>query len=112
MTRAGRLRHEVEIQQPGSATESRFGAPSSTSGWSTFKTVWARIVPLTGSERFEARQTFEKVDHRIETRWLDGVTPEMRVKYGSRVFEIEAPLNLEELDRELHLMCHEINRST
>lgn len=112
MVRAGRLRHEVIIQQRGEATESRFGAPSSTSSWTTFKTVWARIVPLTGSERFEAQQRFEKVDHRIETRWVNGVSPEMRVKHRSRVFEIEAPLNVEELDRELHLMCHELNRST
>lgn len=110
--RAGRLRHEIVIQQRSGGTESRFGAPSSTGSWTTFKTVWARIVPLTGAERFQAQQTFESVDHRIETRWLDGVTPEMRVQYGNRTFEIEAPLNMEELDRELHLMCHEINRST
>lgn len=110
--RIGRLRHEVVIEQPGSATESRFGAPSSTGGWSTYSTVWARIVPLEGRERFEAQQTYEDVSHRIETRWLDGVTSQMRVKYNNRTFQIEAPLNVEELDRELHLMCHEINRST
>lgn len=109
--RAGRLRHKVTLELPGTATESRFGAPS-TGGWSEWRTVWARIVPLNGTERFQAQQMFDKVDHRIETRWVPGVTADMRVGMGQRVFEIEAALNVDELDRELHLMCHEINRST
>lgn len=70
--------------------------------------LWASITPLSGSRRYEAAQVVQGVSHEITTRYLEGVTSEMRVMYGARKFMIRSVVNAEERDRELRLMCEEV----
>lgn len=104
--RAGTLRHRVTIQQ-NTPTQDAFGEPIES--WSTYATVWAAVEPLTGNERFVpvGAQVQATVSTRIRIRYRDGVTNQMRVLWGSRIYRIEAVLNLEERDREIHLLCEE-----
>ncbi|WP_158738629.1 phage head closure protein [Alteribacillus sp. YIM 98480] len=103
--RSGKLRQRILIQneesvrQPGGTYETE---------WVTFLESWARVVPLSGTERYQAQQVQSKLSHRVEMRYREGVKPQMRVKYGDRIFEIEAVLNLNEMNREIHLMCSEV----
>ena len=103
--RAGKLKQRIEIQkeervrQPGGSYET---------DWVSFLDSWARIVPLSGTERYTAQQVQSELSHRVEMRYQEGIKPQMRVKYGERTFDIEAVLNLEEANRELHLMCSEV----
>ena len=41
-------------------------------------------------------------------RYLSGITTDMRVNFNGRIFEIEAALNINERNKELHLMCSEV----
>lgn len=103
--RAGDLRHSVTIQQASESNDGRGGVSYS---WSTYTTAWADIRPVTGRERLLAQQVEEaEGDYKIRIRYQPGITPEMRVLWGSRVFAINAVLNVTERDRELLLMAKE-----
>jgi SPP1 family predicted phage head-tail adaptor len=102
---AGKLRHAVTVQSVTDGTGTR-GAPTKTAA--TFATTWASIEPLSGAELWRAQQVSAEVTHRVLLRHLSGVTPKMRIKYGSRTLEVVSVLNLEERDRELELLCREL----
>lgn len=102
---AGKLRHRVTIQEK-SVTRDSFGAEVIT--WVDFAEVWGSVEPLRGREFIEGRQMTASVDHRVRIRQRAGISPEMRVSYAGRVFEIRAVLHVNEAQREMHLMCQEI----
>lgn len=100
----GKLRHKIVIQQP---TETRNISGYPSVAWSTYKTVWASIMPMQGRETTIADQTGGDITHEVHLHYESGYTPKMRVKWGSRYFEIRSVINLEERDREVVLKCHE-----
>jgi SPP1 family predicted phage head-tail adaptor len=101
---AGKLRHRIVIQEK-SVTRDEYNAEVIT--WTEVDTVWASVEPLSGREFLEGRLVEATVSHRITIRYLSGITPEMRVLWGSRVFDVEAILNIEERDKMMVLMCQE-----
>lgn len=101
--RAGKLRHKIEIQSV-SGSENDFG--ERVDEWTTDATVSAAIEPLRGSERLLAQQVQANVSHLIIMRYR-AVTSDQRVKFGSRIFDIQAVLNIDERNRETHLACAE-----
>jgi len=104
MIRAGELRHRVTIQQK-SVTRNTLGEEVVT--WQDVATVWADVQPLSGKEYFDAQQVNAEVTVRIRIRYRTGVKPEMRVVFGSRVFDIQAVINVDGRNQELQLMCKE-----
>jgi len=102
--RIGPMRHRITLEAPA---ESQGSDGSVTRTWAPFATVWASVEPLLGREYFDAQREQADVSHRVRMRYLAGVTHNMRVVLGSRVFEIESVLNAGERDRELVLMCRE-----
>ena len=101
--RAGKLRHRVEIQVPIVTVTS--GEPGTS--WQTFETVWASIEPLRGREYWEAAKVNSEIDSKIVMRWRRGVKPQMRCKYGERIFEIVSVLDRDERNQMLELMVTE-----
>lgn len=105
--RAGRLRNKVAIQKVTETVDS-FG--SFTESWSTYSTVWAEIDPPKGREYFAAGQKQAEITTRIRIRYLSGITPKMRVLFGSRIFKINSIVDPDERHIEQILMCvEEIN---
>ncbi len=103
--RPGDLACQIVIQQAGTARDS-FGQTVET--WGTFATVWAEILPLRGTELFTAQQFQSKITAKVRIHFLRGVSPKMRVLFGSRIFEIHNIINTTERNRELVLMCSEV----
>ena len=103
--RIGILKHKVIIQSH-TITKDGYGAEVST--WEDFTTTYASIEPLSGSELFSAQQTYNKVISKIRMRYISGIKTDMRINYDGRLFDIEAILNIRELNKELQLMCSEI----
>ena len=102
---AGNLRHRVTIQQ---VTETRDDMGGVTQTWSTFAAnLHAEIAPLSGRELLLARQVNAETTHRIRLRYRAGITPKMRVLFGSRIFAIESVLDTEERGIEVVLLCRE-----
>jgi len=102
--RAGTLRQKVLIQQN---TPSRDSYGAEVEAWTDYAEVWASIEPARGREFWESQQVNAEVTGKIRIRYLEEVTPKMRVKHGSRIFEIIAVINPEERNRELQLMVKE-----
>lgn len=102
--RAGRLRHEITIQEP-TATQNAVG--EETLSWSDYATVRASVEPMSGREYWNSKQVQSEITHEIRIRYYPGVTSEMRVSWGNRVFEIESVINVNERNREMILMCKE-----
>lgn len=103
---AGRLRHRIAIQ---SASESLDDFGSTTKVWSTDTTVWGHVEPLSGQEKFEAQQVVGEVTHKITTRYYSsGITPDMRLVYDSRTFEILSVIDVREHNRAMELLCKEM----
>lgn len=86
--RIGPLRHRVQIQ---AATYAQDAAGEERATWATVATVWARVVPAGGSERFVsgADQQITTITHRVELRYRVGLNNEMRVKWGDVLLDIE-----------------------
>lgn len=102
--RAGRLRHRVTLQS-FTTTYDEWNTPIQS--WEDFATVWGAVEPLRGQERFLSQQRQASTDIRVVIRYLAGVTPEMRVKFGDRILAVKEIINPDERNKELHLMCEE-----
>lgn len=65
---AGRLRHLIDIVQPGATQDSAGGiVPSSAI---VYDNVWASIEALNGSEKFAASEFVSEVSHQIVIRYI------------------------------------------
>ena len=104
---AGKLRHRITIQNPPAARNEYGEEEQDSDDWTDFKTVWAAITPLSGRELWNAQQSQPDVTHRIEIRYLAGVTSKQRAKLGSRLFNFQSMANIEERNRELHIVAVE-----
>jgi SPP1 family predicted phage head-tail adaptor len=101
----GKLRHRITIQQESETSDSMGG---NTIMWNDVATVWASINPLSGKEYYDAEQVQSEVSHKIRIRYRSGITSDMRIDFKGRIFKIVSPpINWEERDREMMLMCRE-----
>lgn len=101
----GELRHRITIQQLSRIPDDMGGYEEQ---WQDVVSLWAKIEPLRGRERFVAQQAQSEVTHRVITRYYSGIKPQMRVVYGSRSFDIEAVINVDEKNEWLELQCVEV----
>lgn len=103
--RIGQLRHRVTIQ---SKTTVRDKEGFEAEVWTDVTTVWAAVEPLRGREYFAAAAVHAENTVRIRMRYRSGVTPEMRVKYGTRLFDIISVIDVDERHQELQVMVKEV----
>lgn len=103
--RAGQLRHKIVIQQAAYATDA-YGGRIPT--WSFWAYRQADVSPIDGREAQYAKTIAATVSHKVTIRYTPGVDPTMRLVFGTRVFAINAVLNVDERNREHGLYCTEI----
>lgn len=84
--RAGRLRHRITFQQEPSRTDDEIGGY--VPEWSDVCAVYASVDPLRGKEALAAAQVQADTMHKITIRWRSGLTAAMRIKFGTRYFNI------------------------
>jgi SPP1 family predicted phage head-tail adaptor len=101
----GKLDKRIVIEEQSGTTQDEFGAV--VENWTALLGADASIVPLQGFERYAAQQANSTVSHKITMRYRDGIDAKKRVKFGIRIFDIEAVINLEEKNRWLELSCTE-----
>ena len=124
---AGRYRHRITVQYCDRSTKNDYNAP--IEDWKDLGQLWASIEPLTGREHFAASQTQAELTHVIKARWHTGwytepgffitpmqlahtddkvrVTPNTRIKFGDRIFDVLSVANVGERDRAMELRCKE-----
>lgn len=99
--RAGQMRHNIIIQE---VAEVQTSSGAITETWSTFKTVRAEILPVSGREYFASQTTNAQNTVKFNIRYLSGVTTKMRIKYGDRIFDIDSVINYRERNHAMTLM--------
>lgn len=107
---AGRYRHQLQIQTfTGTRDATGNFDKTNDADWDTDAdgNVKGRVSPLRGRERNESLGVTPEVTHKVEIRYIAGLTPDKRLKFGSRVFSIESVINPEEKNVILELMCKE-----
>lgn len=87
-----------------------------SSEWDDVPEVWedflhpimAAIWPVKAGERVSNRQEEMVSTHQIRHGFYPGITGDMRIKFGSRSFEITGIVNPNEANRDLHITAKEI----
>ena len=100
----GKMRHRITFQKQSEKKDALGGYEDE---WTDVVTTWAQITPVSGKEYFtQMRET--TVSHKIYCRYRPGITPQMRIRYGKRLFRIISVLNWEERNEGLTIMCEEL----
>lgn len=100
----GKLKHHVTIEQK-LVVRNTYGEEEVS--YTPFIEAWCEITPLSGTEFFLAQQTQSSISHKIRLRYHPGIKPEMRLVWGTRVFDIGPALNVDEADTELLIYATE-----
>jgi len=102
--RIGLLRHRVTIQRL-SKYQNEMGEEEPK--WTNVATRWASIEPISGREYFAAQQINAEITHRVKMRYLEEMGSTMRLLCGTRIFQIEVLINVEERNQLLIILCTE-----
>ncbi len=78
-----------------------------TESWVAVATIFADLSPISGGERVEADRLTGSVTHEVVLRYRAGVSPAMRFREGTRIFQIIAVIDVEEQHRWLQCSCEE-----
>ena len=100
----GKLRHKVKLQ---SSAQAQDGYGQESKVWATDESIWAQIQPLRGAELLEYQQISTEVTHRIIIRYNSSVTSAKRILFGTRIFDINVPRNIDERNIFMELLCKE-----
>lgn len=80
---AGKLRHQVRIERPVVGRDENGGTVTT---WDLVAAVWAAIEPLSVREFIAAQSTQSFITARITIRYRDGLTADMRILHGAKVY--------------------------
>lgn len=75
--------------------------------WEEYKTVWATVKALRGGEYYEAQRIRPELTYKIITRYHGGITPDMKIRFGGKLFEILSCDNVEEANYMLEIQAVE-----
>ena len=99
------LRHRVTLQTP---TITRTDRGAEVFGWANTATVYADVRTPGGQEQTLSSQLeIGTLTHAVTIRYRTGITPKMRLVWGTRVFEINAVLDTDNRLRLMTLACLE-----
>lgn len=103
---AGKLRHQVTIQEPVNDQNPDTGAVNKT--WRDIATVWAEVSPLSAREFIAAQASQGEITTRITIRFRTGITRKNRILFREGIYNIEGVLPDPKSGREyLTLPCSE-----
>jgi SPP1 family predicted phage head-tail adaptor len=110
---SGKYRHVVTFQRLRE-TQNLYGETSTNEqdNWEDAFTARVGVFPISGREALglDADIRLGEISHRIVLRYTKGVESKMRIKFGTRIFDIiSPPVNNYERNDELLLFCKERN---
>ncbi len=71
--------------------------------WIDQFSVWAAIKPMVGNRRYLAQQIDARISGTVIVRYRADIIPSMRIKYGTRYFEIISVRNPDEANEMLEI---------
>lgn len=76
--------------------------------WQDVATVWASYEPISGREYFAAAAVNAENTARFRIRYYKDISPDMRVLFDGRTFDIKSVIDVQGRRREMELMCQEL----
>lgn len=70
------------------------------------------VSPMSGREYEESQKLRTETTYKVSTRFFRGITPEMRILYNNKEFEIVSVLDLNERHEELQIVAIEKDKHT
>ena len=107
-TRAAKYRTRVTIEEP---TDVVGDIGDSQLTWTSYCDRWAAIDPSNGREYQQAMTIIADLAAIVRLRYdtlTRDITPRMRIKRGSRIWNIASVTNSGEQNREMVLYCTEV----
>lgn len=102
--RAGKLRHEVDLR---TLVQTPDGSGGQTEDYVTLATVFASIDRVDEMEQLNSGMQQNVTTHKIKIRYCDLLSVSDRVRFGTRVFEINEIDDAEQRNFTQTLMCME-----
>lgn len=96
----GDLRHRVQIEQASRTSDGGGGAALT---WVLVAEVWAAMWPRSMREPHDMDRVAGRATHDVWIRFRSDVKPEMRMRFGARVFDIRGVIDPE--DRGAWMKC-------
>ena len=104
---AGALNKRVTLLARG-RTDDAFADPQADT-WTEVCTVWAAISNAGAREFWEAQAAHAELTHKVTIRYRAGITADMRVRFGERLFAVIAPpVDYDMRHKYLVLKCREV----
>lgn len=102
MLRAGRLRQRVTIQAR-TLTKNQYHEQIET--WTDGACIAADVVPITAPESVAGDRIEVQQRYRVTIRYRDDITPRTRLKWGTKLLDVNQVINRDERGRALDLLC-------
>ncbi|MFM9943208.1 MAG: phage head closure protein [Hyphomicrobiaceae bacterium] len=99
----GAMRYRLNLEAPARTADG--GGASET--WQPVADVWAAIDPTSGDEAIGSEAIRGRITHTIHIRYRSGVVPAMRLRLGTRCFDILGLIDVGERHRRLRCLCRE-----
>jgi len=104
-TMVGKMRKRVVLSTITATQETTYGSWVQASA--TNSTRWASIEPISARDRIVAGQNVSEGTHIVRMRYASAIDQCVTLTYGSRVFEVLAAVNVNELGKVTELICKE-----
>lgn len=82
---SGDLNQRIVIQRK---TQTRLPSGGFTEAWASFATVWAKVRPMSGRERYQADQVEAPANYRFTVQRRTDYDESMRIVWGGGTFNI------------------------
>lgn len=108
---AGKYKHIVTFQRIIEA-DNDYGEidRGADANWQDVLVARVGIYPISSREVVASKMTNAEMTHRIQMRYNPAfqVNSDMRIKFGSRIFDIVSPpINYQEANKEIEMICKE-----
>ena len=107
MVALGQMRHRIVLADPSTSQTKGAMGGLSVSYTTSASTVWGSVRPFGGSQALRDGMVQADITHTIEIRYRASTTPETRVAYGSRKFDVLEVVNTDERGQWMTLRCRE-----
>lgn len=110
---AGDLRHSIILQTRSRSSDTGGGF---TSSWGTTRTLFAKIMPISGNNPYSSGRIEHDLTHDIYTRYYTDINynsggAKMRISWSdsgvARTFSVKYVITIDERDRFLLFRCSE-----
>jgi len=109
----GDLKKAISIQKQSNVSDGMGGYVTSwvdlVTGVDSPSLIFAAVWPVSAKEQIASEKEIGTITHKVKIRYRPGVTGNVRIKYGTRIFDVMGPaINIGSDNRFLELICREI----